>query len=118
MLRTLTAPLLALTFAFANVGPTVCAAIHAHAAAPAEHAHHGAHGASAAAGGDAWAPVPDADPHAACPDPAHCGVTLLGPAPRAASVTVVVRPETVPPFPHADGTPRQGPAPATPPPRV
>lgn len=115
MFRTLAGPLLAAAFAFANVGPTVCAAIHAHTAAPAEHAHHGAHATPA---GDAWAPVPDADHHAACPDPAHCGVTLLGPAQHAASVTVVLRPESAPAFPRVDGTPRQGPAPATPPPRA
>jgi hypothetical protein len=118
MLRILTAPLLTAAFAFANVGPTVCAAIHAHAQAPAEHAHHGSHGAShAPATGDAWAPVPDAGHQAQCPDPAHCGVTLLGPTQRGAAVTVVLRPMAAPLVPHMDGTPRQDSAPATPPPR-
>jgi hypothetical protein len=122
MIRIVAAPLLALAFAFANVGPTLCAAMHAHRQAPVEHAHHGAHpshaAASAASAGDAWAPAPDPGHHVTCPDPAHCGVTLVGPAQHGAVVTVVVRPLTAPLLPAVDGTARQAPAPATPPPRA
>lgn len=118
MMRMIVAPLLALAFAFANVGPTLCAAVHAHGRAPAEHTHHGTHASHAAATGNAWAPVPDPGHHVACPDPAHCGVTLMGPAPGGPTVTVAMRPLTASLLPPVDGTARPSSAPATPPPKA
>jgi hypothetical protein len=118
MMRMIVAPLLALAFALANVGPTLCAAVHAQGRAPAEHAHHGTPASHAAAPGGAWAPVPDPGHHVACPDPAHCGATLVGPAQHGAAIVVAGRQFAVPPMPLADGAPQRLPAPATPPPRA
>jgi hypothetical protein len=121
MVRLVASSVIALAFAFANVGPTLCAAIHAHAPEPVQHAHHGSHASHQAApvatAGDAWAPVPDASHAAACPDPAHCGVTILGPAPRAVVLAVSTLPVAAPPTSFVDGAPQQLPDPATPPPK-
>jgi hypothetical protein len=94
--------------------------VHAHGRTPVEHTHHASHGlpAPAASTGDAWAPAPDPGHHVTCPDPAHCGVTLLGPPPGGAVVTVAIRPLTTPPLPAVDGTARPASAPATPPPKA
>jgi hypothetical protein len=121
MHRIAAAPLVVLAFAIANVGPTLCAAVHGHTRASVEHAHHdaqAAHAAHAAPAGDAWESVPDPDHHVDCPDPAHCGLTLVGPAQRGAVVTVALRPVGDPAIQPAEGTPRRLPAPATPPPKA